>query len=124
MAGYKAGRLSVDIQRIVSGLLRELKDPRIGGGVNLSVVRCEVAGDGSFCKIYISSLDGLERAKQAVKGLESATGFIKREISNVLHLRKSPDLKFIADDSIAVSAHINKLIKDSLPQEKTGGEES
>ena len=113
----KSGRMSEDIRRIISGKMRDLKDPRIKGGDMLSVVRCDVANDGSYCKVYISSFEGLDRAKEAVKGFDSAKGFLKREISNVLGLRKCPDLKFIADDSIEHSAHINKLLKDVLPHE-------
>lgn len=111
MANFKAGRMSEDLRRIISAKMRELKDPRLKGGMMLTVVRCEVSGDGSFAKIYISSLDGFENAKEAVKGLESAKGFLKREISNVLKLRKCPELKFIADNSAEQSVAINKILK-------------
>lgn len=105
--------MSEDIRRIISGKMRDLKDPRICGGETLTVVRCDVTKDGSYCKVYISSLEGIDRAKDAVKGFESATGYLKREISNVLGLRKCPDLKFIADDSIEHSARINRLLKEA-----------
>ena len=86
------------------------------------MVRCDVARDGSFCKVFISSFKGLEEAKKAVKGFESATGYLKREISNVLGLKKCPELKFIADDSIEHSAAITKklreLVKDEVPEDE------
>lgn len=107
--------MSEDIRRIISGKMRDLKDPRINGGDMLTVVRCDVARDGSFCKVYISSFEGIARAKEAVKGFNSAKGFLKREISNVLGLRKCPELSFVADDSIEHSAQINRLLKDALP---------
>ena len=116
MGSHKAGRMSEDIRRIISGKMRDLKDPRIKGGEMLTVVRCEVAGDGSFCKVYISSLEGFDRAKQAVKGFESASGFLKREISNVLGLRKAPELKFVADDSAEYSARISETLKRVVPE--------
>lgn len=119
MAGYKAGRMSEDIRRIISGKMRDLKDPRIGGGNMLTVVRCDVAKDGSYCKVYISSFEGYERAKEAVKGFESATGFLKREISNVLKLKKCPELKFIADNSIEHSAEITRKLRELIPEENT-----
>ena len=100
MAGYRAGRMSEDIRRIISGKMRDLKDPRIHGGDMLTIVRCDVAGDGSFCKVYVSSFEGYEKAKEAVKGFESATGFLKREISNVLKLKKCPELKFILEKKL------------------------
>ena len=105
--------------------MRDLKDPRIKGGEMLTVVRCEVAHDGSFCKVYISSLEGIDRAKEAVKGFESASGFLKREISNVLGLRKAPELKFVPDDSAEYSARIFGKLKNikPYPEEETSEED-
>ena len=104
--------MSEDIKRIISGKMRDLKDPRISGNGMLTIVRCDVAGDGSFCKVYVSSFEGYDKAKEAVKGFESASGFLKREISNVLGIRKCPELKFIADDSMEHSAQINEKLKN------------
>ena len=118
MAGFKAGRMSEDIRRIISGKMKNLKDPRINSGDMLTVVRCDVSSDGSFCKVYISSLEGIDKAKEAIKGFESASGFLKREISNVLKLRKCPELKFIADDSAEYSMRISDKLK-SIKLEET-----
>jgi ribosome-binding factor A len=112
MPSYKSGRMAEDIRRIVFAKMRELKDPRIGGGEMLTVTRCEVSHDGSYCKVYISGLEGEEQTAKAVKGLTSATGIIKREISNVLGLKKCPDLKFIADNSGESSARIFEKLKN------------
>ncbi len=112
MSGVKAGRMSEDIRRIISAKMRELKDPRLGGGSMLTVIRCDVSGDGSFCKVYISSLEGFDKAKEAVKGLTSASGYLKREISNVLKLKKCPDLKFVADNSAESSVRIFEKLKN------------
>ena len=118
MPNFKNGRLSEDIKREIAGLIREeIKDPRVNGTL-ISVVRTELSGDNSHCKVYISSIEGQESAKTAVKGLESASGMIKRRISNVLHLKKSPELKFIADDSIEHSAEIARKL-GSLETNKT-----
>lgn len=116
--------MSEDIKRIISGMMRDLKDPRIAGGEMLTVVRCDVARDGSYCKVYISSFEGFDRAKQAVKGFESASGYIKREISNVLGLRKCPELKFVADDSIEHSAEISRRLRELVPEEADNEEGS
>jgi ribosome-binding factor A len=117
--GFKAGRMSEDIRRIISGKMRDLKDPRINGGEMLTVVRCDVARDGSYCKVYISSFEGVEKAKEAVKGFESATGYLKREISNVLKLKKCPELKFVADNSIEHSAEITRKLRELIPEEQS-----
>ena len=116
--------MSEDIRRIISAKMRELKDPRLGGGEMLTVVRCDVASDGSFCKVYISSLEGFDKAKEAVKGFESASGYLKREISNVLGLRKAPDLKFIADDSAEYSARIFEKLKNIKTSDDNDNDEN
>lgn len=112
MAGYKPRRLSEDIRRIISGKIRDLKDPRINNNGMITIVRCDVSNDISYCKVYVSSYEGFEKAKEAVKGFESASGLLKREISNVLRLRKCPELEFVADNSIEHSIKINKILKD------------
>ncbi len=111
MPNFKAGRMAEDMKREISAIIRDLKDPRIAGGM-LTIIRCDVSGDMSHCKVYVSSFDGFEKAKEAVKGFESASGYIKREISNALHLKKCPELKFIADNSTQHSADINRILKE------------
>lgn len=126
MPNFKNARLSEDIKREISGLIRErIKDPRVKFGL-VSVVRTELSGDNSHCKVYISHLDGMDASKNAIKGLESASWMIRREISNKLHLKKCPELKFIADDSIEHSAEIAKMLEDmeiSDDSHDDGGEE-
>ncbi len=112
MAGYKPRRLSEDIRRIISGKIRDLKDPRINNSGMITIVRCDVSNDISYCKVYVSSFEGYDKAKEAVKGFESASGLLKREISNVLRLRKCPELEFVADNSMEHSLKINKILKD------------
>lgn len=110
MANFKLSRTEEDIKREMTAIMRELKDPRIAP--MLTVVRTELSGDMSYCKIYVSCLDGMEKTKQSVKGLVSAQGFIKRELFHRLKMRKCPELHFIADDSIAHSAEINKKLNE------------
>lgn len=112
MAVLKAYRMGEDIKRIISSKIRDLKDPRISGAMMLTIVRCEVSSDGSYCKVFVSSIEGYDQAKEAVKGFESAKGIIKKDISNALHLKKCPELKFYADNSMEHSARINELLKD------------
>ena len=93
MAGFRKDRVSEDIRREITALIRELKDPRVKDKM-LTVVRVEVSPDASYAKVFVSALSGIEEAKEA------ATGLIRREVGNRLHLRKAPDIKFIADDSV------------------------
>ncbi|MCM1523850.1 MAG: 30S ribosome-binding factor RbfA [Ruminococcus sp.] len=112
MPNFKNARLSEDIKREISSMILDgIKDPRVTGGL-VSVVRTELSGDNSHCKVYVSHLDGMEASQNAVKGLESAGWMIRKEISNKLHLKKCPELKFIADNSIEHSADIAKLLEE------------
>ncbi|MGN0604921.1 MAG: 30S ribosome-binding factor RbfA [Oscillospiraceae bacterium] len=110
MASFKAGRLGEDIKRELTAILRELKDPRIAPMT--TIVRADLSNDMSHCKVYVSCFEGIERAKLSVEGLTSASGYIKRELFARLKMRKCPDLKFIADDSIEHSAEINQMINN------------
>ena len=109
MSSFKVGRMAEDIKRELTAIFRELKDPRING--LLTVVRVDLSNDLSHCKVYVSCFEGIEKAKESVKGLTSSSGFIKRELFHRLPMRKCPDLKFIADDSIAISAEINEKLR-------------
>ena len=108
MAGFKTNRIASELQKELSSLIRELKDPRISK--LLSIVKVDVSGDLSQAKIYVSAIEGIDASVQSVKGLQSASGYLKREISSRLKLRKMPEFKFIADDSISHSAHIADII--------------
>ncbi len=120
MADFKAARLSSDIQRIIGGKLRDLKDPRIDAE-KMTVVRVEVSRDRSVARVYVSHLGGMSAAKEAVKGLESASGLLRHEIVAVLGIRKAPELRFIPDDSAEYSAHISKMLKElNLPEDSDG----
>ncbi len=116
MAGHRIDRIAEDIRHEAIAVIRELKDPRIMDHM-ITVVRVEVSSDASFAKVYISAMEGIDVAKSAVKGLERATGFIRREIGQRLHLRKTPELKFIADDSIEHGMHIAQMMNDLRVEE-------
>lgn len=109
MAGYRIDRITEDIKRELIAILREVKDPRVSD--MLSVVKVDVSNDLSYCKVYVSSLDGIEVAKESVKGLKAAAGFIRKRLGQSLHLRKVPELSFVADDSIEKGFELFDKIK-------------
>ena len=113
MPSFKSNRLEEDINRELTAIFRELKDPRICD--MLSIVKCDLSRDLSHCKVYVSSFYGMDKTKKSVEGLQSASGFIKRELFARLKMRKCPDLKFIADDSIERSSQINEAIRKVMP---------
>ena len=109
MANHKLGRTTEDIRRELTAIFRELKDPRVNSCF-LSIVRVEVTNDLSYCTVYVSALEGLDRAKEAIKGLRSASGFIRRELGHRLRLRHVPELIFTPTDSIEYSAEISRIL--------------
>jgi len=116
MPSHRMGRTTEDVKRELTAIFRDLKDPRVQGLI--SIVRVDVTSDLSFCTVYVSAMEGLDRAKQAVVGLKSATGFIRHELGSRLDLRHVPDLIFKPTDSIEYSANIAKVLND-LRSEKS-----
>ena len=116
MAGFRINRITSDIKITLSELLREIKDPRVSK--LLSIVKVDVSGDLSYATVYVSAIEGYEATVNSVKALKSASGFLRRELGSKLMLRKVPELRFVADDSIEQSANISKII-DSFKEEKT-----
>ena len=109
MPSHKIERTTEDIRRELTAIFRELKDPRVSGAF-LSIVRVEVTNDLSYCTVYVSAIEGLDCAREAVKGLKSAGGFIRRELGHRLRLRHVPELIFNATDSIEYSANISRIL--------------
>ena len=108
MASNRIGRTNDDIQRVLSNLLRSVKDPRVNQGM-LSVTRVDATGDLRYAKVFISVL-GQYNEKELKKGLKSASGWLRKELGSSLNLRYTPELLFEIDHSIEHGAEINRLI--------------
>ena len=111
MASNRIGRINEEIQRELAEQLRRLKDPRVSQVGMVSVTRVDTTGDLHYAKVYISLLDKTQE-KDVLKVLKSASGFLRRELGRSLQLRYTPELQFIADDSIAYGAHILEVLRD------------
>ena len=109
MPNYRMDRTGEDIMRELTAILRTVKDPRVTGSM-ISIVRVDVTRDLSYATVYISSMSGIDAAKEAVKGLKSAAGYMRRELGMALKLRHTPELRFVADDSIEYSSNIAAMI--------------
>ncbi len=109
MAGNRIGRINEEIQRELSDQLRRLKDPRVSEVGMVSITRVDTTGDLRYSRVYISVLDK-SKEKDVMKGLKSAAGFLRRELGASLRLRSTPELQFIADDSIQHGARILELL--------------
>ena len=108
MAGFKINRVTSDIRLCLSELLREVKDPRVSK--MLSIVKLDVSGDMSYATVYVSAIEGKEKTLESVKALKGAAGYVRRELGARLSLRKVPELRFVADDSIEISANISRIV--------------
>ena len=122
MPSHKLQRNTEDIKRELTAILRELKDPRVNGGL-ISIVRVEVTNDMSYCTVYVSAMEGLERAQTAVMGLESAAGYIRRELARTINMRNTPEIRFIVDQSIEYGVNISKKIDEVTRDLKDGADE-
>ncbi len=118
----KNTRINQEVQRELSSLLqREVKDPRIAPMTSISAV--EVTPDLKNAKVYVSVF-GSEEAKEAtMKGIKSAAPFLRSQLAKNLNLRNTPELRFLADDSIAYGVRMTGLIESMQTSEKEESEE-
>ena len=108
MASNRIGRINEEIQKELSSLIRNLKDPRVQDTM-ISVTRVETTPDLRWAKVYVSFLQE-DRAAGAIKGLKSASGYLRRELGRALNLRYTPELQWALDDSITYGARMLALI--------------
>ena len=108
MASNRINRINEEIQKALAELIRELKDPRVQNTM-ISITRVETTPDLRYAKVYTSFLEE-NKADDALKGLKSAGGFLRRELGRTLQLRYTPELVWALDDSITYGAKMLKLI--------------
>ena len=108
MASNRIGRINEEIQKELASLLRNLKDPRVQSTM-ISITHVETTPDLRYAKVYASFLDE-SKANEALKGLKSAGGYLRRELGAALNLRYTPELVWALDDSITYGAKMLKLI--------------
>lgn len=121
-SNQRAARVGDQMREIIAELLRdEVKDPRIGF---VSVVKVEVSSDLRHAKVHVSVLGGEQEKKETLKGLSSATGFLRSEVAQRLRLRYAPELHFVLDESIEHGQRIAQLLvevqKEQQEKEKAG----
>ncbi|KAF5075492.1 Ribosome-binding factor A [anaerobic digester metagenome] len=123
MASNRIGRINEEIQRELATQIRSLKDPRVSGTGMVSVTRVNTTPDLRYAQVFISVLDKAQE-KDVLKGLKSAAGFLRRELGSSLRLRYTPELQFVADDSIEHGTHILELLRDVERKDaQRGGQE-
>ena len=108
MASNRIHLINEEIQKELSALLRTVKDPRVQD-VMISITRVETTPDLRYTKVYVSFLQE-DKAQEAMKGLKSAGGYLRRELARNLKLRDTPEIVWSLDDSITYGAKMLKLI--------------
>jgi ribosome-binding factor A len=109
----RINRISEEMKKEVSNIIQnELKDPRVSKLV--SIVSLNVAKDLRYAKVYVSVLGNEEEKKNALVGLKSASGFIRREVGHRMQLRLTPEIHFELDNSIEHGVYISKLINETV----------
>ena len=120
MASNRIGRINEEIQRELAELIRQLKDPRVQ--TMISITRVDTTPDLRYAKVYISVLDEA-RSKDAMRGLRSAGGWLRRELGARLQLRYTPELVLEEDDSLKYGAHMYDLLsKLNISKDDEDGE--
>ena len=108
MASKRIDGINQEIQKELSNLLRTVKDPRVQDTM-ISITRVETTPDLRFTKVYVSFLQE-QKAADAMKGLKSAAGYLRRQIAANLQLRHAPEIQWALDDSITYGAKMLALI--------------
>ena len=108
MSSNRINRINEEIQKELSSLLRTVKDPRVQDTM-ISITRVETTPDLRYTKVYVSFLQE-DRVKNAMAGLKSAGGYLRRELGHNLQLRYAPEIVWSLDDSITYGAKMLKLI--------------
>ena len=107
----KNTRINGEVQKELRSIIRgEIKDPRIHPMT--SVMAVEVATDLKTCKAYISVMGNQEAKEATIRGLNSAEGYIRRQLARNLNLRNTPEIRFILDEAIEYGVNMSKLIDD------------
>lgn len=105
----KNTRINEEVRKELSNIIQhEIKDPRIAPMTSVTLV--EVATDLKTAKAYISVLGDEKQQKDTLAGLKSAEGYIRRQLAHSINLRNTPEITFIADQSIEYAIHMSELI--------------
>lgn len=109
----KNTRINGEVHRVLADIIHnDIKDPRISPFT--SILEVEVAPDLKTCKVWISVLGDTASAADTLKGLQSASGYIRRELAHIVNLRNTPEIRFILDQSIAYGVNMSQKIDEVI----------
>jgi ribosome-binding factor A len=117
MVSNRANRVSDLILREIADLLmRKVKDPRVKG---ITLTGALVSKDLRHAKVYFSVMGGEEEIRRAQVGLDSARGFIKREIGLRMDLKYVPEILFKHDPSLEKGSEMERLFQKIKEDERS-----
>jgi len=119
MSTRRIARVNDLIRKEISELLmREIRDPRLGG--LLSVTEVDTSPDLRHAKVFVSVMGSEEEKRGVEEGLAAASGFLRRSLGERLSLRHIPQLDFQRDESIERGSRLLELIKEVAPGDSLG----
>lgn len=110
MSSHRLDRVRNLLRQVTSEILPQVKDPRVGF---VTVTDVEVTADLRHARVYVSVLGDSQARDEALKGLNSARGFIRRELTNQVTLRHIPELSFFLDDSLDRGMRVHELLQEA-----------
>ena len=115
MPSHRQGRVAQEIKREATDILRnEVRDPRVNG---VTITDAEVTADLQHAKIFYSTLSDDDQVKtETQEGLDKASGLVRSEIGNRIKLFKTPEIRFVRDESLEYGNRIDQII-NKLHQE-------
>jgi ribosome-binding factor A len=121
MEGKRSEKVADLIQKEISQMLvKSIKDPRIGF---VTITRVTVSEDCRYAKVYFSVAGTLPERESSVKGLDSAKGYVRKELGHRLRLRYTPEIVFQFDPSIEYAIHMEELIRSIHQGKEPNGDE-
>jgi ribosome-binding factor A len=107
---HRSERVAALVQEALAEAVgSKIKDPRVGF---VTVTGVMVSPDNSFATVRVSVLGDEYDKGEALRGLESASGFLRSLLARSLSLRIVPELRFVLDRGIEHAAHINRILDD------------
>jgi ribosome-binding factor A len=121
MEGKRSEKVADLIQKEISQMLvKSIKDPRIGF---VTITKVSVSEDCRFAKVYFSVVGTLAERERSMKGLDSAKGFVRKELGRRIRLRYTPEILFQFDPSIEYAIHMGELIQTIQQGKEPNGDE-
>jgi ribosome-binding factor A len=108
----RAQRVGGQVQKELSDLLlKEIRDPRLH---TVTIMRVNITDDLRSARIFFSTSEGQEQKGEALAGFKSASGYLRRQLSQRLELKYMPALEFFYDDKFEEAISINKVLKSVI----------